>query len=157
MSDEQYLRARDYVERLLAQHARTIWEIKTKSQQKKFPPEIIDRVIEEFSRAGFLNDEKYIESWLENQMKYRPSGRILCWKKLAAKGLASDLIKQKISEIYPEEMEKEAAKQLIRDKERLYKNLDKQKKAQKISLFLKSRGFGSDAIVAVLEERGLWG
>lgn len=152
---EQYQKAKQYLERLLAQHPRTIWEVRTKLQQKKFAREIVEQVIKEFIEAGFLNDESYIKLWLENQIKYRPCGRMLCLKKLLARGLDFSLVNKALDEVFSEEKEFEIADKLISSRARHYQNFTPQQKSPKIASFLKSRGFGDGAIIKLLEKLGL--
>lgn len=155
MNEEQqdvYQKAKRYVERLLAQHPRTIWEIQTKLRQKKFSQEIAKQVILEFTQVGFLNDEKYAKLWLENQIKYRPCGKILCYKKLLARGLSSSLVKDILDKNYSQEKEEEAAGDLAKRKLKFHRDLESQKKAQKIVSFLKSRGFTDGVIIKTLEK-----
>lgn len=152
MDEEQYQIAKNFVEKLLAQHPRTIWEIKTKLAQKKFAQEIVGQLVKEFIDAGFLNDEKYIRLWLENQIKYRPCGRSLCLKKLLSRGLEFNSVNNILSEVLTEEKELEIAEELIKRKINFYRDLSQQKKFTKIASFLKSRGFGDNIIIKILEK-----
>lgn len=149
---KQYQNAKRFIERLLAQYPRTIWEIKTKLAQKKFAPKIIEQVIKEFVDAGFLNDEKYIRLWLENQIKYRPCGRLLCFKKLQTKGLGYELIKNILEKEYPPEKEEQVAEELAKWKMKSLLNFSDDKKVQKIASFLRSKGFNDNVIINVLEK-----
>ncbi|MEW6408426.1 MAG: RecX family transcriptional regulator [Patescibacteria group bacterium] len=152
---EKYQNIKRYIERLLAQHLRTVWEVKTKCQQKKFEDEIVKKVMQEFLDAGFLDDRKYAKLWLENQIKYRPCGRILCYKKMLARGLGNSLIKEILEKEYSQEKEEAAARELADKKIKFYRALKGKKMRQKIVSFLKSRGFGDGVVIKVLEKLNL--
>jgi regulatory protein len=155
MNKEQqdvYQKAKQYAERLLAQHPRTVWEVRTKCQQKKFESEIVKIIIQEFSDSGFLDDRKYAKLWLENQIKYRPCGRILCYKKMLARGLGGSLVKEILEKEYSQEKEEAAARELADKKIKFHRDLKGEKMTQKIISFLKSRGFGDEVIIKVLEK-----
>lgn len=154
-SSNEYQKAKQYLTRLLAQSSRTVWEAERKLTQKKFSIEIVKRVISEFAEAGFLDDEKYIRDWLFYQLKYRPAGRRLCFEKLRARGLSVELVNRILDEFFSPEKELEIAENLMKKKINFYRHFNARKKAQKIILFLKSRGFTDETIVKILTKLNL--
>ncbi len=157
MSNKQFCQALDYSQKLLSQYQRTVFEIKEKLKKKNCSPKIINQAIKYLQEKDYLNDQEYAETWLEFQLKNRPCGRIICYKKLTQKGISKNLASQILAENYSDEKELELVKMLAQKKCRdfaLQRLGDKKKRMLKINSYLKNKGFSESIIIQYLESCG---
>ncbi|MFA6295936.1 MAG: regulatory protein RecX [Patescibacteria group bacterium] len=151
MLNQQLNQAIIYSQKLLAQYPRTVFEIEDKLKKKNCQPEIITQVIKYLKDKNYLNDNEYGKTFLEFELKNRPCGRMLCYKKLVKKGISKDLASQVLDENYPDEKEIELAKILADKKMRELKFKDKKTIYRKLGYYLNSKGFSSTTILEIIE------
>lgn len=146
ISDERIaeLQAEDALEvayqralRLLEYRPRTAAEIRTKLQENKIPEESIAAVMERLQNAGLLNDEGFVQAWVENRSELRPRSRRALAYELKQRGVDPELIDQSLAEVDDEELAYQAALK----QSRKYQNLEWQDFRQKMYGFLARRGF----------------
>lgn len=153
MSNQQFSQALIYSQKILSQYQRTVFEIQQKLKNKNFSPEIIDQVIKYLKSKDYLNDQNYAISFLEFELKNRPCGRFLIYKKLIKKGIPKNLASQILDQDYPEHREIEIAQNLAEKKCKnvAWQRLSQKKKITKIGYFLKSKGFADSIIIEIIE------
>lgn len=154
---EEYKTAYNLAVKMLASYPRTVFEVRNKLRKKGFQEEIIAKIIKRLEEEKILSDEEYAKLWLENQLKYRPSGRNLCRKKMINRGLANDLVSRVLESDFSDEREIKLATLLVSRKleEIENKSLKKKSKISKLGQYLDSKGFSEYIIWQVLEELGL--
>ena len=141
--------------KLLSIRKRSVFEITKRLRQKKIAEDVIDKVIKELLEYKYLNDEEFAEAYINDRINFNPRGGFLIRKELREKGIAENIIDEKIKEFLPEEKELKLAKTATKKKlEYLDKNkeLDKNKIYQKIGAHLQSKGYSSCIIREVLED-----
>ena len=154
---KDFQRAYDIVIKMLSSYPRTIFEVRKKLRTKFFSEEIISKVIKHCQEEKILSDERYAEMWLENQLKYRPMGRILCCKKMLGRGLKIELVNKTLENYFDEEKEVSLAYNLASGKiiELRHKSLTKKQITPKIGQYLNRKGFPENIIWNVLEKMDL--
>jgi len=152
MIKDQKKSSAQYALELLAHYPRTVAEIRSKLLTKEYKEKDIEEALAEMIELGYLDDQEYTQVWLANQLKNRPCGKLLCYKKLKAKGIAPELITKTLASKYPQERELEIANRLAEQK-RKYLKVNQRSKNQeaKIAFFLKNKGFTADIIYEVLQ------
>ena len=139
--------------KLLDIRKRSVFEIKKRLQQKEFEEEIINEVIKELFEYGYLNDEEFAEAYINDRINFNPRGSFLVKKELRERGIAENIVNEKIKELFPEEKEMELAKKAAeRKRETLNKDLEKNKVYQKTGSYLQGKGYASYIIREVLED-----
>lgn len=151
MPNQQLNQAIIYSQKLLSQYQRTVFEIQEKLKKKNCQPEIIAQAIKYLLSKNYLNDTEYAKTFLEFELKNRPCGRLLCYKKLVKKGISKDLASHILDENYLEEKEIELAKILANKKMRELNSKDKKKIYRKLVYYLKSKGFSDSVILEMIE------
>ena len=155
-SMDQFKNACRYVSKLLAQYPRTVKEIEDKLLNKGYNKELIKKTIAFFVENKLLSDKDYALAFLESQIKNRPVGRILLYKKMIKRGLSKELVKKVIADYFTSDLEQETAYKLAREKERkLPRDITRKNKFNKIGRYLQSKGFTEDIIWQVLEKLNL--
>ncbi len=152
---DHFKNACSFVTKLLSQYPRTVLEIKNKLAKKGYNDEIIDKTVNFFLKHKLLSDKEYAEMFLENQIKYRPVGRILCKNKMVKKGLDQDLVEKTLKKNFSEKEEIKLAYKLAKAKERMIKSKTKKDKITKIGQYLNRKGFSENIIWQILEELNL--
>lgn len=149
-SEEKRARAR--LLRLLARRPHTIQEAARKLQTAGYSKLVVERVIEEAQRNGWLDDQTYAKLWVEDRTASKPRGKALLKRELRRKGIADQKIERAISDADLNEEDlvlRLAHEQVIR-----YQIDDPQKLERKLKNFLLRRGFSFDAIRRALKQIG---
>jgi regulatory protein len=139
--------------KLLGVRKRSVFEMRNRLKRKEFENNIIDEVIEELTEYKYLNDEEFAEAYINDRINFNPRGSFLVKKELREKGVAENIVNEKIKELFPEEKEMELAKKAAKKKlGSLNKDLEKNKIYQKIGSYLQAKGYASWIIKEVLED-----
>lgn len=118
-----------------------------------YSEETADRVVEDMTRYGFLDDEDYARRLASSIIKGKKYGLHRAKAEMRRKGVPDELTEQALSEYSSEDMT-ESLTELVRKKysERIYDRSER----QKVIAALARRGYGfgeiKSAITAVLEE-----
>lgn len=138
--------------KLISFRRRSVFEITKRLEQKGFTENIIKQVLDELNQCKYLDDEKFAESWINDRINFSPRGRALIKKELIEKGVAENIVDEKIGELLGEEKELELSKKLVEKKlKTLDKDIGKNKTLQKIGSYLQSKGYSSCIICEVLK------
>ncbi len=139
--------------KLLSIRKRSVFEMKIRLKRKEFENHIIDEVIEELTEYKYLNDEEFAEAYINDRINFNPRGSFLVKKELREKGVAENIVNEKIKELFPEKKEMKLAKRAAEKKiGTLNKNLEKSKIYQKVGSYLQAKGYASYIIREVLED-----
>ncbi len=90
--------AYEYSLRLLSIKGRTTGEIKNKLRHKDYSDETINKTLEKLTEIGYLDDEKYIENFINEKGLLPGMSRKAIFYKLLYKGLDKYLIEIKLDE-----------------------------------------------------------
>lgn len=151
ISESSFLKAKDSAFRLLGRRHHSTSELRTKLIKKKFPKEIIQRVLTDLTEKKLLDDEQFAIAYLEEKSVKKKIGLNKLKAELFRKGIDRKIIDKVLlgvdSELsYEQAMELAQRKSLSLQR----KEIDKKKLKSKIFSFLSSRGFESDVIMKVL-------
>lgn len=139
---------------ILARRIHSEKEIRDKLRKKKFPPEIIEKVVQRLYEMNLLNDSQFASALVRDKLKRTPMGKSALKLKLFQKGLAKETIDDVLreTELNSEELCTKAAERKLKT---LAKEPDAQKRKQKLSQFLMRRGFDWETIRATLRALGV--
>lgn len=112
--------------RYLGYKMRTEKEIIDYLHRKKISDEDISYVIEKLKEYNYINDIEYTELWIRDRYKFLNQGKYRIKNDLLRKGVAKEIIEEKISSFFDEEKEREMIKYLY-----FKKNSDNHKLTQK--------------------------
>lgn len=143
-------KARESAMRLLSFRDRTKSEIRKRLLGSDFPEDIVEEVIDQLSRVGFLDDEKFTRDWVKSRTTSKPMGRArLVWE-LRAKGVEQPTVEEALED-RDEDTEYGLALELARKKAEKSDTGDPSLR-NKLASFLRRRGFGWDAIARALDD-----
>jgi len=139
--------------KLLSIRKRSVFEMRNRLKRKEFEDNITDEIIKELIECKYLNDAEFAEAYINDRINFNPRGSFLVKKELREKGVAKNIIDEKIKELFPEKKEIELAKKATEKKRKtLDKDLEKNKIYQKIGLHLQGKGYPAYIIREVLED-----
>ncbi|MCL2280329.1 RecX family transcriptional regulator [Candidatus Saccharibacteria bacterium] len=138
---KNYIRAVDLISRRL----RSEKEIRDYAWRKKWSEENVEKVIERLRERGFLNDEKFAESFVRSRANLRNYSTRKMKLELRKKGIAPEIIEKVLIESEDFD-EMTALKNLIAKKRSHYTD------EQKLIAYLARQGFSYDKIKATLKE-----
>ena len=143
-------KARESAIRLLSYRDRSVAEVRRRLIGDDFPEDIVDQVIDQLSRGGLLDDEKFSRDWVKARTIAKPMGRTrLAWE-LRAKGVDVPAVEEALESL-DENAEYELALSLARKKAEKSDTGDRAFRTR-TAAFLRRRGFGWNAIARALDE-----
>lgn len=139
---------------LLAHRGRSERELRQRLRQKGFTQAAIDETIRRVVDWGYLNDERFAASWVEQRSSSKPRSRRALAHELREKGVDRELITHAIDEADIDEAAD--AKRLAADKWRKERAQPLDKRRQRTAGYLARRGYSwqiaKQAIDALIAE-----
>ena len=144
--------ARAHGIRLLKFRPRSEVELRQRLLRKGFSQAVVDPLIEEFRRKGFLNDAKFAQYFATQQMTAKPSGRRALLMSLKAKGVDPQLATQAVEMASGGRDELEVAREVALARFSHLQGVAPEAAKRRLFGFLSRRGFSSDVIYQVVRE-----
>jgi len=125
---------------LLKNRSRTKREITVKLRDKEYSDEEIGQTVNSLEKIGFLDDKKFAANYTADKVRIYRRGRHRISLELLQKGVSKDLVNEAVQQI-EQSAELEAAKSLLRSKEKSWANLTERKRFERAISLLQRRGF----------------
>lgn len=109
------------------------------------------KVLEWLEKEGFLNDARYLETYIKSKIKVNKWGKIKVKYSLIQKGFHSELIDQYLRD-FSEKEYNEIITNLIHQRASSIKESDQSLRKNKIYQYLLRKGFESDLILEILHK-----
>lgn len=131
---------------LLSFRLRSEWELREYLRRKDCPPEIIDRILNKLSINGYVNDERFASSWVDNRRLLKITSRRKLSMELKQKRIPADIIDAVLAQDKDQTDERDVLRQLVAKKRARYPdNL-------KLMQYLARQGYNYGDIKSVLSE-----
>ena len=129
-------------------------ELRLKLIQKRYDMELINKVIEELKRTGYLNDLNFAREFTEEKAGTKFLGKNKIKSELIKKGISAEIITQVLEECFSRDEEYEKAKVSAQKKLRLLKTTvdDDTDLKRKLISFLNMRGYSYEISGKVCDE-----
>jgi regulatory protein len=134
--------AKDDAFYLLSFRERSQYELTMRLVKKGYSKDIINFVIEHLKELDYLNDERFVEKWVKDRIKFNPRGSLLIKMELKEKGISDKVIERVLNRFVDDKLEQEMAEKLARKWLKGKKDFSH----YKLKRYLKSRGFSIDII-----------
>ena len=139
--------------RLLGRRQHSSSELRRKLWNKDYEQKLIDEVIEDLSKNGYIDDTEFIRVFVAEKSKTKNWSRKRIKSELIKRGLDSKLIDKILSEQYSESDYDNASTVAKKKVEVLTKrNLEKKELRTKLSTYLFSKGFDYEVIKDVVNQ-----
>ena len=152
MDTEEYKLAKLYAMRRLSRQSMLSSALAKALQQRSISEEIIEHLIVEFTRLGYLNDEAWVEGYVRGQTRRKQGPRAIA-AKLINKGIARDEVSEVLSPLKSDEQQKSAILDLLATRYK-QRDLKDQRERQKVIASLMRRGFNLSAILDLVKSNG---
>ena len=126
-------------------------EVFAKLSEEGYEKGIIEKVLDELTAMGYINDKIYTQKYIFDRSKLKPKSSKLLKHELRLKGIDSDIINEVMMDY--EVDDNIVAEGLARKKFGKY-DMTEEKIVKKIYSFLKHRGFDHDVISRAINELG---
>lgn len=142
LDDKVYANAMRYA----AMRLRSEWELRGYLQRKKASPDLSDNILIKLMNLGFINDEVFACSWVENRRLLKPTSKRKLQQELKIKRVADEIINAVLAD--SEDADQNALRDMIVNKRRQTRYHDDIKLMQ----YLVRQGFSYDNVKAALKE-----
>ncbi len=142
LDDKVYTNAMRYA----AMRLRSEWELRSYLQRKKVSLELSDNILNKLTKLGFINDEVFARSWVENRRLLKPTSKRKLQQELKVKRVNDDIIDAVLAD--SDDADRSALRDMIVNKRRQTRYHDDLKLMQ----YLVRQGFSYDIIKTALKE-----
>lgn len=149
--EETCFKAKQCVYRLLNFRFRSEFEIREKLKNKEFDTACINKVVDYFKKLELIDDQKFTHSWITSRLK-KPFGLRRIRMELNRKGIDQAIIDAQCAAFDVELDEEAIVIEAARRRSGKYKNIDEQKKRQRLYGYLSRRGFSAQSIIKALRK-----
>ena len=143
--------AKDRALEFLKYGSRSEREIRKKLYERRVKKGIIDEIVNDLKRVGFINDKEFALRFSRNFINRRPAGAILLKNELKKRGIKSEIIDETLKNVYSEFDKKELALKLI-EKKKFDLSSNDPKIKKKIYDLLLRRGFDWGIVGELMRE-----
>ncbi len=151
---KEFIQLLNYAYRYLSYRMRTEYEVKRylmeKAQKRGFPTEYIKEVIKRLIEDKYINDDLFIEEYVNARSKAKPKSAFALTQELQQKGVNQTKIQDYFEEHSIDEYA--LAKKALLKKWSIYQHLIPLKRFKKASDFLQRRGFSFSIVKKTIEE-----
>ena len=149
--EKELARARNAAYRYLSYRPRSRAEVEAKLQDKEFSETVIQQVLSDLGRLGYINDEKFADQWAQGKVRLRGLGRRRIERELRDKGVDRETVRRALTLVFASDLEMETAKKAAVRKLASLQNFDRDTKRRRLAGFLERRGFSYEIIRAILK------
>ncbi len=150
--DKLAAKARNNAYALLRARLRSEAEMRQRLKMKGYKEPLVDAVIEDLRRLGYVDDAKFAKAWVESRMHSNPAGDVVLRHELKARGVSDVLIDQALAEKAGAYDEVEIAKSMAGERFERFKSLDRRKASKRVYDFLLRRGFAYETVRRAVED-----
>ncbi|MGC2425025.1 MAG: regulatory protein RecX [Nitrospirota bacterium] len=146
--DRELKRARELAYRYLALRDRSVSELRDYFRRKEVPADVVETVLGEFIRYGYLDDRRFAASFAKSLIERKGLSRYALKMELKRKGVPEGDIEQALEGLFGENGydEDEVARSLARKKAKSLGNLPQDKARRRLADYLRRRGFSFEAV-----------
>lgn len=150
--DRLKTRATNNAYALLRARPRSEAELRQRLKMKGYKEPLVDAVVEDLRRLGYVDDPKFAKFWIESRMHLNPAGDIVLRNELKAKGVSDPVIDAALAVKAEAYDEYEIAKSMAIERFDRLKKLDRRKAPKRLYDFLLRRGFAYETVRKIIEE-----
>ena len=152
IKDKEFIRAKNAAYRALAIRPRSRREVAQRLRDRGVVVTMIDAVLAELERYGYVNDETFAAQWIEGRVRLRAFGRRRIEKELKDKGVDGDTARQSLAAHLSPEREMETAREAASRKLQAMLGLDPMTRRRRLAGYLQRKGFSFQIIRDIMHE-----
>ncbi|MFI5378715.1 MAG: regulatory protein RecX [Tepidisphaerales bacterium] len=138
--------------RILERRLHSRAELERKLSRKKHAPELIQTVLEELRRLGYVDDRRFSQTKASSAAEHRKHGRGRAYRDLLKAGVEGETARRAVEDVYEQTDSLAIARELALKKAPYLRRLDPLVARRRLAGMLLRRGFDYEAIRPVLDE-----
>ena len=142
-------KARNTAAGLLCNKMYTCREVYDRLCRKGFEKELAEQVVSEFVSAGYLDDRRYAQMYVEDETRLSAKGKFRIRQELMRKGVSGSIIDEALEEA---EVDTEACLREYVSQRKLCENIHSRKDLERLKARLARRGYSLTEINRCLSE-----
>ncbi len=150
--EKELARARDAAYRHLSYRPRSRAEILRKLKEKGFSAPLVDRVLGDLERLGYVNDRDFAVQWTRSRIRLRSFGRRRIEQELRDRGVDRELIQDALSEAFADASELDLALGEAEKKMKTLRRFDPEVRKRRVAGLLERKGFPAGIIRTVIRQ-----
>jgi regulatory protein len=150
--DKELARARDAAYRHLSYRPRSREEVLRKLKEKGFSRPVIETVLHDLERLGYVNDREFAVQWTRSRIRLRSFGRRRIEQELRDRGVERELIQDALSAVFEEASELDLALGEAVKKMKTLGRFDPEVQKRRIAGLLERKGFPAGIIRSVIRQ-----
>jgi len=154
LQEDSLRRAKDQALRYLEIRPHSRKELFRKLRKKGYLSRISEQALDELQAVDLINDESFARLFIQNELKFRPCGKMLLKQKLFEKGIPPEIFEPLLDEAFRKDTEIQIAHRVLEKYLRINRHLPKNKLREKCVRHLQSKGFPWEIIQQILLEEG---
>ena len=154
LEKKELVRAKNTAYRYLSYRPRSYAEVEKKLRDREFGEALVNAVLSDMIRLGYLDDEKFADQWVQGRVRLRGLGRRRIEQELRDKGVDRETIRRALTSLLTTELEIETAKKSAHRKLASMQTLDRDTRRRRLAGFLERKGFSYEVIRSILKETG---
>ena len=149
---KEQLRAETYhtAVRLLSRRAHSKGELNDKLARRGYPRDEINNTIRILEDDGYIDDENFTKTFVDNRLTGKPSGKRLIYYELYKRKVPRNIIDKVLNEIFSEIDESEKAYELLEKCASRYNRYKGKELKARIYRYLRGRGFCHNDIIPAI-------
>lgn len=142
IEDKAYMRSLD----LIMRRQRSEWEVRDYLKRKDYEPDVIEKILEKLSRAGYVDDKKFAEAWVNNRRLLKSTSKRKLSMELRQKRVNQEVICEVLADDQTDEQ------QVLRDLVIKKRQQSRYQDETKLMQYLMRQGFNYDDVKSVIKE-----
>lgn len=135
-----------------AYQERTEYDVRTKAISLKVSAKDAGKAISALKNAGYLNEERFVKSFISGKLRNNHWGRIKIREQLKLKRIPPDVIDRELK-LIDQDVYSSVLKDVLLKKELSLQIINNAERLNRLLRFALSRGFEFDLIMKVLNEK----
>ena len=127
-------------------------ELRKKLMRKEWGPGVIDGVLDDLERLGYIDDARFAKTKAMSAAQYKHHGRRRAFMELLRTGVKGDVADKALDEVYAASDSTAVARELALKQAPRLKRLEPMVARRRLVGMLQRRGFDYDAIKPVVDE-----
>ena len=154
VSDNEIFQTKNSAYRYLGNRNHSSFELRQKLSKKGYQQKIIQKVMLELNRKGYIDDHKFAESFVRMRVERRKEGIVKINSELRKRGISNEIIFDVISDSENDPIHYDNALDLAKKKYNTlkYKSLEYSKLKGRLFNFLKGKGYKPDIVFTVIDD-----
>ena len=135
----------------LGESNKTRKQLHDKMRDRNCPDDIIESTLDKLEEMKYLSDAQYAKNFVESKQTYKNVGQRKIAQDLRQKGIPQDIIENAFEE-NTEDDERERAKELLSKRMRSTRNVERQKRINRLVGYLSRNGYNGSMAFSVVKE-----